>query len=236
MHTIFKDKAVVFIDMGNTLLGFHQGLTDDEKDMMGLKNMSDTLKAYGIHKEKDTLKHEFLDVLYGQFHLRESKLIELDVYKILKDFLPLTDDMFRSLMLSFYKPYKDHICLHDGAKELLEDLNRNGKRIGVLSNCYLPDFVYIDIFKSLGLDDYVDSYTFSYTHGIRKPNPELFYTSMNKYDQTTDKMIMIGDGLKPDIYGASSVGLESIWYNHKLRSHSGPENMVLQVKSLKDLV
>lgn len=233
MHRIFDDKKYIFIDMGNTLLDYHQHLTDDEKDTIGLNKMSDYLQSLGMTLTAHGIREKFLDKLYGQFHLREEQLIEIDVYKIIRSFLRLEPNQEDELLRCFYSAYREHIVVHEGARALLQSLKEHQKFIGIISNCYLPAFLYEEIFEDQGLDDYIDSYTFSYTYGIRKPNPILFSKAF-VYDN--DQSIMIGDGFKPDILGSSNLGIESIWYNHKKCPHKKAECLRLTVTSLTELL
>lgn len=237
MHKIFDCKDVVFIDMGNTLLDFHQGLSDDDKDLIGLNNMSEYLKSIGLNVSVDTLKKEFLDLLYNKFHLREEQLIEIDVKEILDGFLVIEEHAFMSLMRSFYKPYKDDVIVHKGGEELLSGLKDMNKKVGIISNCYLPSFVYKEIFIEVGLDKYIDFYTFSYDHKIRKPRHELYEKAFELYDVPKKKMLMIGDGFKPDILGSSDVGIDAIWYNHKRREQKQKTmHLKLMIHQLDELL
>lgn len=232
MHKIFDNKDYIYFDMGNTLLDFHQGLTDDGKDIIGLDNMSQYLNSIGLSIAPDTCKRKFLDVLYSKFHLRESQLIEVDVYKILRSFLTLNQDQEDQVLRHFYQAYRQDVVLHDGALDLLRQLKKQGKYIGIISNCFLPAFIYKEIFEISGLDDYIDDYTFSYTHKIRKPNPDLFRYAFKK---PYDKCLMIGDGFKPDVLGSNQLSVDSIWYNHKMRRPESAEHLKLTIQSLSEL-
>jgi len=233
MHKIFDNKDYIYFDMGNTLLDFHQGLTDDQKDLIGLNNMSSYLESLGIKISANECKSKFLDVLYSKFHLREAELIEIDVYEILRTFLDLRADQEDQLLKAFYRPYGDYINVHDGALDLLKVLKEQKKYIGIVSNCFLPAFIYQEIFKETGLDDYIEDYTFSYTYKIRKPNPELFKYAFKK---PYEKCLMIGDGFKPDILGSNQLGVDSIWYNHKKRRQETAKHLKLTIESLRELI
>lgn len=225
------------MDMGNTLLDFHKGPSDEQKDMMGLSYMSNYLKSLRYDVSVDTLKKYFLDVLYTQFHLREEALIEIEVEKILRTFLSLNELEMEALIRCFYLPYKAHVVLHDGANDLLEKLHLSDKIVGIISNCFLPSFVYKEIFADVGLDQWIDSYTFSYDYKIRKPRAELYNEAFKQYDVLKTDMIMIGDGYKPDILGTSALGVDAIWYNHKREVvNEKARHLVLEIHSLKDLL
>jgi putative hydrolase of the HAD superfamily len=131
----------------------------------------------------------------------------------------------------------DDVIVHKGGEELLSGLKNMNKKVGIISNCYLPSFVYKEIFIEVGLDKYIDSYTFSYDHKIRKPRHELYEKAFEFYDVPKKKMLMIGDGFKPDILGSSDVGIDAIWYNHKRREQKQKAmHLKLMIHQLDELL
>ncbi len=230
-------NAVLF-DMGNTVLDFHAGKhSDDEKDLIGLANMKEYLDTLKIDKSILQLKDSFLDKWYDDFYIRSEQLIELDVYKYLKEAIAnLNTSQYKELIRLFYKPYKDEIVVNEGIEDLFKRIKNKDKKIGIISNCILPEELYIDIFKHLDLDKYIDEYTFSYTYNIRKPNPDLFKIAVEKLSVDVSKLLMVGDGIKPDIYGSNQLGIKSIWYNMKNKKNDVHiENMIGEIKSFNEL-
>lgn len=235
------NKEIYLFDMGNTVLDFHNGIhSDEEKDDIGISYMIDYLKTISINITKDKLKSEFLLSWYDDFYIRKSKLIELDVFTYLKKALPnLTIDKYEKLISLFYKPYKDEIVVNESIEDLFKVLKKNNRKIGIVSNCILPEKLYVEIFKSVGLDKYIDEYIFSYTYKIRKPNLKLFKIALDKLNGKAENTMMIGDGLYPDIYGAGQLDIDSIWYNQKVISseniRSNHKNMILEISSFSEL-
>jgi len=207
--------------MGNTLLDFHQGITDDQKDQEGLKKMAGYLLELGYSYSVDDLYEQFLKPFYMNFHKRITELVEIDVYPYLRKLGDLDNHMMDQLLRCFYSTYRSRVVVNPGAKEILMYLSEN-YQIGVISNCFLPSFIYKEIFIEVGLDDYIDSYTFSYDYMLRKPKEEIFLEACQKMAVEPSQAVMIGDGLKPDIEGSGRVGMTSIWYNKKNKSL--PEN------------
>lgn len=238
MHSILATKEVVFFDMGNTLLDFHKRFTDEEKDAMGLKEMQLYLNRKGIVLSLDELKSRFLDPFYGQFHRRIKELVEIDVMPYidqLGDFTSLEKD---ELVTCFYSPYLKYVQVNEGALDLLKQLKNAGKIIGVISNCFLPSFLYKKAFEMKRLSPYIDGYTFSYSLMLRKPRRELFLSALNQFNVSADKTIMIGDGFKPDILGADAVGIDSIWYNVHQRPlpSNSPKRLLSVITHFNDLL
>lgn len=46
-----------------------------------------------------------------------------------------------------------------------------------------------------------------------KPRPEMFIEALRRYNLNTDEVIHIGDSITSDVFGASSVGMQTIWLN-----------------------
>jgi len=233
---IFNNKKMIFFDMGNTLLDFHQGQSDDEKDDLGIEAVSKYLETIDIKLSSIEIKKRFLEPLYSQFHLRVSQLIEIDVDPYLNNLGTLTTLQKNQVLQAFYSEYRRTVVVNEGALELLKHLKNASFKIGVISNCFLPAFLYKEIFVDKGLDDYIDDYTFSYTYGIRKPNPRIFEIALTKNHLKPNESLMIGDGLKPDIKGSRQLGIQSVWYNNKNKINHDHIEMLLEINKFEELI
>lgn len=210
MHKGLVDKGLIFFDMGNTLLDYHTGPSDEEKDLMGIHRMHAL-----IEDEKITialLKQKFLKGINDFHESRLRTLEESDVLPLL-DFISEDRAFKMRLLYAFYSPYKEHIHVNSGAEEVLKTLKAAGYQICVISNCYLPGEIYEDIFDYCGLSQYIDAFFFSYEHGKRKPKKEIFTWAVEAVQMPIEACVMIGDGFKADIMGAANIQMESIWYN-----------------------
>lgn len=217
---LIQDKKVFFFDMGNTLLDFHQVLSDEEKDQLGLKSLQQALENEGVLVSQNTLEQDFLTPINLYHKIRIETLMEVDVLPLLRKYKDFDDETCIELLKAFYKPYKENIQVNPHAREILEYLKAQDKKIIIVSNCYLPGELYKDIFKSVGLHEFIDGYVFSYDMTYRKPRKEIFEKALELAEEMPQACMMIGDGLKPDIFGASQLEIESIWYNpnHKERN------------------
>ncbi|MBN2794017.1 MAG: HAD family hydrolase [Clostridia bacterium] len=219
---LIQDKKVFFFDMGNTLLDFHQVLSDEEKDQLGLKSLQKALENEGVLVSQNTLEQDFLIPIHLYHKIRIETLMEVDVLPLLRQYKDFDDATCIELLKAFYQPYKEHIQVNLHAKEILAYLKAHDKKIIIVSNCYLPGVLYKDIFKSVGLSEFIDGYVFSYDITYRKPRIEIFKKALALAERKPSECVMIGDGLKPDIFGASQLQIESIWYNpnHKKKNTS----------------
>jgi len=86
--------------------------------------------------------------------------------------------------------------------------------------------------KNSGIDKYFKTVTSSEEVGVKKPNPLVFETALEKAKTQNKKSIMIGDTFEADILGAEAVGMETLFYNY--RKETIPSKYVL-VNSLLEI-
>lgn len=214
-----KGIETVLLDMGNTLLDFHQGPSDEEKAALGLKHLEQYLKNLGgISCSSDVLHQSFYLPWIGDFGKREAQGIELDVQYYLNTALAakncsLDEKQCIQASKAFYREYEKHVRVNPYAQELLSYLKERGFQVGVVSNCCLYSRVYRDIFQDLGLGAYIDFYVFSYDYRVRKPNPLLFQKALEFSGTPPERTLMVGDSIKADIQGAKTQGMQTLWYN-----------------------
>lgn len=224
MDLLSRYETFLF-DMGNTLLDFHQGLTDAEKDTIGLNRLKVFLRECGCFVTTEYLQTAFFQLWTEDFYKRSRDGIELDVERYLNkclsvcDFELLAEDCVKAMKL-FFSEYKQQVVVAPEAHEVLGLLKQKGKDVAVVSNCTLYADIFIDVFEYVGLDKYIDAYAFSYAYGVRKPNRILFQGALDQLDGNPSKSIMIGDSIEADLIGAHKLGIETVWYNKK-----GKENV-----------
>lgn len=227
---IHNPIELVIFDMGNTLLNFHAGQTDDEKDAIGLHRMQHYLEShYDSSISLETLTNDFYKPWLADFHLRETG-IELDVYSYMRkalvsEALMLSDQELLNLMKVFYSPYKESVVIAPWVLPVLQMLKKQGIHMAIASNCILPDEIYIEIFEHLGLASYIDKFVFSYSRCIRKPDHRLFNEILTFFNTKPQRALMVGDSLKADIKPADSLGLKTIWYKMKQTAHIQEDEM-----------
>ncbi len=237
MEANLEYKLVVF-DMGNTLLDFHAGKhSDEEKDMIGCKNIKEYLKEnHSVNVSSKTIKSELIDVWYSDFYKRQQ-LIELDVCIYVNRFMQKIGCEnhivnCKVLMRAFYKPYMDEVIINKGGLDALKSIGKTMK-IGVISNCILFDAFYEEVFKIKGLYKYVDKFIFSYSRQIRKPDKRLFEEMLTCFDCAPHEAIMIGDSYQADILPAKALGMKTVHLTHK---HSKESAANICIKSLEEVI
>ncbi|GEQ85615.1 noncanonical pyrimidine nucleotidase, YjjG family protein [Patiriisocius marinistellae] len=102
--------------------------------------------------------------------------------------------------------------LFDGAIELLEYL-KNKYTLHIITNGF-AEVQNIKMERS-NLAPYFKTITSSEEVGVKKPNPIVFHTALEKTNAAPETSIMIGDTFDADILGAESVGMDTIFYNYR---------------------
>lgn len=232
-------RKIIF-DMGNTLIDFHQGeYSDDEKDQIGIGHLSELLnEKYSVAITVEQLNELFLNKWLGDFYKR-AELKELDFQAYLNkalESLGVDPNNLDSLecMRAYYFQYMKDAVLNKNVKQVLKRLKHSGFTIHVLSNCILSEEIYIEVFKALEINEYIEKYTFSYNAGARKPDLSLFQRELVGHHEQRDRVYFVGDNLKVDILPAVEVGMTGIWYNRLSKKNSIMGNYI-EISDFSDL-
>lgn len=128
-----------------------------------------------------------------------------------------------------YLPTFNH--LYEGAKEVLEYLQPN-YHLHIITNGFAE--VQQRKIQQSGLEHYFKTVTNSETAGVKKPNPQIFYTALHLAKAEVAQSIMIGDSLEADIEGAQSFGLDTIYFNEFQIPHQNPTPQIFHLLELKE--
>jgi putative hydrolase of the HAD superfamily len=109
----------------------------------------------------------------------------------------------RHMTPAAWRPYPD-------ALEVLRELRARGLRVGVVSNI---GWDLRPVFRSHGLDPYVDVYALSFEHGIQKPDPGLFRVALDALGAEAARTLMVGDDRRAD-GGAAALGCAVRFVDH----------------------
>lgn len=217
-------RKIIFFDMGNTLIHFHEKYTDEYKDEQGIIKLTTFLQKYCEDIKEQYIRKVFFGPWIESMKDRKITHREVDVGAYLNAAVKPYDVSLNKSeciesMKQFYKAYEDNINYELGIQNVLEKLIQRGYEIGVISNTALYEEVMIDCFKKAGIDKFIKHYTFSYTLGIGKPSTRIFEEALRKFQVLGSEAIMIGDNIESDIKPAESLGMYPIWYNKDGKSN-----------------
>ncbi|MCP4483421.1 MAG: noncanonical pyrimidine nucleotidase, YjjG family [Flavobacteriaceae bacterium] len=219
---IVKD---IFFDLDHTLWDF------DKNSMLAFKRV---FKKFKITIEFDAfLKiYEPINVEYwkkyredkvSKENLRRGRLIDsfnfFDLIYTTEKIDEIADAYIQEL------PFDNH--LFEGALEILDYLILK-YRLHIITNGF--EEVQHKKLKNSGIDHYFSTVTTSEEVGLKKPNPKVFLTALNKANSLPTQSVMIGDSLEADILGANNIGMQTIFYNYR------NESISKKIKSIDSLL
>ena len=219
---IVKD---IFFDLDHTLWDF------DKNSMLAFKRV---FKKFKIIIEFDAfLKiYEPINVEYwkkyredkvSKENLRRGRLIDsfnfFDLIYTTEKIDEIADAYIQEL------PFDNH--LFEGAVEILDYLILKYK-LHIITNGF--EEVQHKKLKNSGIDHYFSTVTTSEEVGVKKPNPKVFLTALNKANSLPTQSVMIGDSLEADILGANNIGMQTIFYNYR------NESISKKIKSIDSLL
>lgn len=218
---ILRNKQAVLFDISGTLLDFHGGgLSNKEKDAIGLQRLSDFLEDnLSVSAPPSMLRKFFLEPWYAAISHRREDNCEVNADSYLLGALnlpagppPPISEMIKAFS-AFMLEYSHRATLTPNARRLFESLRASGTRIGIVANTPVHGAVYRDILAHHGLAEYVSVWAFSYDLGFLKPDPRIYEYAMQVAGASPEECAMVGDGIEEDMQGAALAGMTTIWYN-----------------------
>jgi putative hydrolase of the HAD superfamily len=230
---------VIFFDMGNTLLHFHYGQSDDEKDMQGLIYLTEYLNKFNKNITLDEVKEEFFEKWMDGIEAGKETHIEYPIEGFLNRFLEkynlsLNLEQCIEAINLFYTEYREQVYFEENVYDTLRRIKNKGYKIGIISNTCYYDEVMKGCFKKAKIYDLIDNFTFSYSLRIGKPNKKIFKNAMDMMKITADQAIMVGDSLESDIKPAADLGMKTIWLNsnNKMKKDGGPDFEISNISQI----
>lgn len=104
------------------------------------------------------------------------------------------------------------ICTYDYTKEWIKDLKENGYKVYILSN--YPKKIYELSRKQLEFIHECDGAVFSFEVKKIKPEPEIFYSLMDKYHFKSEEAVFLDDN-ESNIEAAKKLGFKTIHFISK---------------------
>lgn len=211
-------KNYVF-DLYGTLVDIH---TDEEKQSLWTK-IALIMSLQGAEYEAIELNKRYGELIIGQQKERKNAFNKEEI--LLEGIEILLEGVFEQLYLEKgVKPKKvqikdigiafralslEKLQLFEGAKELLERLHENGKKVYLLSNAQRlftePEM------RLLGIYDLFDGILYSSDIGFKKPSTHFYNELVKQYSLQKDCTVMIGNDSVADIAGACEFGLDSMY-------------------------
>ena len=190
-----------------------------------------------------TFRVEFRRRLAEYFAQREQDLLETSytfvLIELLKDkgYTNLPDDIIRKALDSLFTITQTNWVLEEDALSTLKKLEKNGYRMGLISNAGDDQDVH-QLVQRFGISPYFDFILTSAACSYRKPHPRIFELAIANWYFLPSETVMVGDNLDADIRGAKSAGLYGVWISRRAGQSSEDQPRVqpdATVSSLSEL-
>lgn len=206
-----------------------------------------------IEADADNIKFnedEFRECLNKYYDQRNIVLVELGAHAVLREFIRskgfenFSDATIRQALDAMYSITQTNWCLEDDTICVLDDLNKSGYQLGLISNA-ADDLDVQQLIDRMGLRPYFDFILTSAACGFRKPHPLMFQEALDHFSSLPNQTAMVGDTLAADIAGADNLGIYSIWITRRVQLPPDGElpfqpqaivpNLTLTLKLFEDL-
>ena len=217
----------VFFDRDNTLTYKNQKVIDRyyvlvesvsnrpyKEDKKKMFEMFSKIKAQGFNTNTYDNEVLFYKEYYKQVLFEECGYHSPEIDNI-------AEEIFKTMWL------KDRV-LYDDVISTFKEIKTKGIKIGIISD---TTHSLKQTLVSLGLEEYIDSYTCSKEVGIMKPNPLIYLTALKKLDIKPEECLYIDDYEEEEVVGAESLGIKSFRINR-----NGEEFLHHDIKSLGEIL
>lgn len=182
---------------------------------------------------------DFSDLLWESYVNNEITLEHLRIERLVLALKRFKITISKELANEFQKQYEvesKKLQLFPEVPELLETINRNGYKIGIITNG--PIEHQLNKIKSLNLTTYIpkELIFISDAVGVAKPNPQIYHHVVERVDFSSSELLYIGDSWANDVVGSFEAGWQSIWYNHRKRQPSTDHKPLAVIECLSSVI
>lgn len=225
--------SLVFFDADNTLFDFTKSQEIAFRD---------SVSSFKINYHTDSLFFEYKKtnrelwekLEQGSISLEELKILRFkrifEMHKINQDPIIFGDYYMQKLSES------THLLSY--AVQICQFIKSQNIKVGIITNGYTE--TQKKRIKHSELFPYIDSITISEETGFRKPQPQIFEIALNNYNGIRkQEVLMVGDNLNADIYGANQFGFDSCWFHRaggSPKSDINPKYIITELIQLKKIL
>jgi putative hydrolase of the HAD superfamily len=214
-------KGILF-DLYGTLVDIE---TDEGSEEI-YRGIAHFLTYRGLYLHRGDVRDRYYQIMKEQKEASAEEYPEIDVEAIWDAFLLregiLSARVRRDLALVLAQLHRgisrNRLRLYRDVKPVLDTLRRR-YRLAIVSDAQ-PCFALPEM-KAMGIAGYFDPVTISAPYGYRKPDLRLFKKTLEVMDLTADEVICVGNDMYRDIYGATRMGIKTIFIdsNQGIKSH-----------------
>jgi putative hydrolase of the HAD superfamily len=220
-------RAVLF-DFGHTLVDFRRTQEALHEAYEQIRARIEAVAFMEVHELLDLVERVAggVDRLVAESY-EQRRMEELDQVALFKEALgaigfDLPADVIDHIVALDHSAYSKSLAVEREVLETLDQLRKDGKCLGLVSNLtLLPDLVRQDLDR-MSLGSRLDATVFSSEVGVRKPDPRIFRVALERLGSDPAETVFVGDRLYDDISGAEAVGMRAI-LTRQFRQEDDPD-------------
>ena len=128
-----------------------------------------------------------------------------------------TESEIDELIRQYVAPLDARVIPYDDTLDTLAALRERGLGIGLVSNTMWPSRYHQRELDRFGVTPYLDHIVFSAEAGVWKPQPGIYYLSLDALGAPAAEAIFVGDTPESDIAGAQGVGMRAVYKRNARR-------------------
>ena len=212
-----KDYSYYVFDLYGTLVD----IRTDEKNPQLWAGFARYLNLLGLRVSESALRDRYTRLCLDEQERVDREMAgkglagpyEIDILRVWRTLgkecgRTLTRRQAEGVSLVFRALSLQRLGIFPGAKELLQALRSQGKKVYLLSNAQasftLPEL------RQLGLDAAFDALFISSDAGVKKPSPD-FFRLLRQAGCVPEETVMVGNDVRCDCQGAADAGMDSFY-------------------------
>ncbi len=225
----------IFFDLDDTIWDFSRNTTE---------TLGEMYFHFDFEKNFNFTKIDFQnnfpitnDRLWEQL---SQKLLDADTLRNIR-FQKLFEDMGHEISLEFSKklsdyymeksPFKHHLV--EGARELLENLKKNGHKLHIITNGF--ENIQHQKLKSSQITHFFTHIITSEQTQVKKPDTKMYEYACALVNELPQNCIMIGDHWGNDVEGAINAGMNALFFNPNKKNIPIEKNKVEKMKNIPQI-
>lgn len=147
-----------------------------------------------------------------------TRFVELDargyvwkdkVYRQLLAEFGVEDVTWEALLEDYVTLFHQACVPFAGLAPVLDELSRRNLKLGMITNGYTA--LQMSNIQALGIEAHFTAILVSEQEGLRKPDPQIFMTAMERLGVTPEESIYVGDHPLNDVQASRGTGMTGVW-------------------------
>ena len=124
--------------------------------------------------------------------------------------------------------------LFEGAVDVLKYLSAKEYKLHIITNGF-SEVQHLKL-RNSKIESFFVTVTTSEEVGVKKPNPLVFNTALDKANVAARHSLMIGDTFEADILGAEAVGMQTLFYNYRNETPPSDYRIINDIPEIKNIL